>query len=85
MLYSHIYIGLRLAALLKKEILAQVFSCQFCEIFKNSFFYRAASVAAFDAYLFVPAAEAAISQKSSMCSFQNLGGYYTGLKLQDNE
>ena len=28
------------------EILAQVFSCEFCEIFKNTFFYRAPPVAA---------------------------------------
>ena len=26
------------AALLKKENLAQVLSCQFCEMFKNTFF-----------------------------------------------
>ena len=30
-----------------KEILAQVFSCEFCKIFKNTFSYRAPSVAAF--------------------------------------
>ena len=30
--------GLRSATLLKKETLAQVFSCEFCEIFKNTFF-----------------------------------------------
>ena len=30
----------------KKEILAQVFSCEFCEIFKNTFFYRTPPVAA---------------------------------------
>ena len=30
--------GLRLATLLKKETLAQVFSCDFCEIYKNTFF-----------------------------------------------
>ena len=30
--------GLRLATLLKKETLAQVFSCEFCEISKNIFF-----------------------------------------------
>ena len=29
---------LRPATLLKKETLAQVFSCEFCEIFKNAFF-----------------------------------------------
>ena len=30
----------------KKEILAQVFSCEFCKIFKNTFFYRTLLVAA---------------------------------------
>ena len=25
---------------IKKESLAQVFSCEFCEIFKNTYFYR---------------------------------------------
>ena len=33
---------------IKKEILAQVFSCEFCEIFKNNFFYRTLPVAASD-------------------------------------
>ena len=31
---------------IKKEILAQVFSCKFCKIFKNSFLYRTPQVAA---------------------------------------
>ena len=31
---------------IKKETLAQVFSCQFCEIFKNTFFKRTPLVAA---------------------------------------
>ena len=31
-------LGLRSATLLKKETLAQVFSCEFCKIFKNTFF-----------------------------------------------
>ena len=31
---------------IKKEILAQVFSCGFCEISKNTFFYRIPPVAA---------------------------------------
>ena len=31
---------------IKKETLAQVFSFEFCEIFKNTFFYRTALVAA---------------------------------------
>ena len=30
----------------KKETLAQVFSCEFCEIFKNTFFKRKPPVAA---------------------------------------
>ena len=29
-----------------KETLAQVFSCDFCEIFKNAYFYRTSPVAA---------------------------------------
>ena len=32
--------GLRPATLLKKETLAQAFSCEFCEISKNTFFDR---------------------------------------------
>ena len=32
--------------LIKKETLAQVFSREFCEIFKNTFFYRIPPVAA---------------------------------------
>ena len=39
--------GLRPSTLLKKK-LAQVFSCEFCEIFKNTFFYRTPPVAASD-------------------------------------
>ena len=31
---------------IKKEALAQVFSYEFCEIFKNTFFYRTPPVAA---------------------------------------
>ena len=30
---------------IKKETLAKIFSCEFCEIFKNTFFYRTPSVA----------------------------------------
>ena len=33
---------------IKKEALAQVSSCEFCEISKNTFFYRTHLVAAFD-------------------------------------
>ena len=32
--------------LLKKRLLAQLFSCEFCEIFKNIYFYRTPLVAA---------------------------------------
>ena len=38
--------GLRPATSLKKETLAQVFSCEFCEISKNTFFHRTPLVAA---------------------------------------
>ena len=30
----------------KKEALAQVFSCEFCKVFRNNFFYRTTPVAA---------------------------------------
>ena len=49
---SHLFnkiTGLRSLSLLnfiKKETLAQVFSCEFCEIFKNNNFYRTPLVAA---------------------------------------
>ena len=33
---------------IKKETLAQVFSSEFCEILKNTFFYRTSLVAASD-------------------------------------
>ena len=33
---------------IKKATLAQVFSCEFCHIFKNSFFYRTPLLTAFD-------------------------------------
>ena len=39
-------VSLRPVTLLKKVTLAQVFSCEFCEIFKNIFFYRTPLVAA---------------------------------------
>ena len=38
-------LGLRPATLLKKNTLAQVFSCEFCEISKNNYFYRTPLVA----------------------------------------
>ena len=40
------FTGLRPATLLKKETLAQVFSCGFCEISKNTFLHRTPLVAA---------------------------------------
>ena len=45
-LFINKVVGLNLATLLKKESLAQVFPCKFCEISKNTFFYRTAPVAA---------------------------------------
>ena len=38
--------GLRSATFFKKEALAQVFSCEFCEISKNTFSYRTHPVSA---------------------------------------
>ena len=35
---------------IKKESLVQVFSCEFCEISKNTFFYRTPAVAASEIY-----------------------------------
>ena len=40
--------GLRPTTLLKKETLGQVFSSEFCEISKNTFFHRTPLVAASD-------------------------------------
>ena len=37
-----------LVTLFKKEALAQMFSWEFCKMFKNTFFYRAPPVAAFE-------------------------------------
>ena len=39
-------IGLGPATLLRKKTLAQVFSCEFCEIYKNTFYYGTPLVAA---------------------------------------
>ena len=38
--------SIRLLFFIKKEIVVQMFSCEFCEIFRNTFFYRIPSVAA---------------------------------------
>ena len=40
-------IGLGPATLLRKKTLAQVFSCEFCETYKNTFYYRTSLVAAY--------------------------------------
>ena len=39
-------IGLGPSTLLRKKTLAQVFSCEFCKIYKNTFYYRTPLVAA---------------------------------------
>ena len=38
---------------IKKGALAQVFSCEFCKIFKNTFFYKTPLVAASDYKYFI--------------------------------
>ena len=38
---------------IKKEALAQVFPCEFCEISENTFFYRTPPVAASEDYKFL--------------------------------
>ena len=40
------------AGLIEKETLAQVFSCEFCQISKNSFSYRTPPMAASDTGIF---------------------------------
>ena len=45
---KHLTGRLKACNFIKKETLTQVFSCEFCEIFKNNFFYRAPLVAASD-------------------------------------
>ena len=47
-------ITLQACNLINKETLAQVFSCEFCEIFKNTFFYRTPLVAASKLFLIIP-------------------------------
>ena len=44
---------------MKKETLAQVFSCEFCEIFRNTYFYRTPLVAAFGCAFFFSEMEVA--------------------------
>ena len=38
----------------KKEALAQMFSCEFCETSKSTFYFRAPPVAASEDYVFLP-------------------------------
>ena len=47
-LFFNKFAGLRPVTSLKKETLAQVFSCEFCGISKNTFSYRAPAVVASD-------------------------------------
>ena len=53
----------------KKEILAQVFSYEFCEIFKNTFFHRTYLVAAWSFW-------------SSNVSWLTVDHYYTGANVE---
>ena len=49
---KHLCQGLFLIKFIKRENLTQVFSSEFCEISKNTFFHRTAPVAASDNLLF---------------------------------
>ena len=44
--FKYLYVCLCLGPEIKKKTLAQVFSCEFCEISKNTFSYRTRLVAA---------------------------------------
>ena len=65
--------GITPATLLKKR-LAQVFSCEFCEIFKNTFFYRTSPVAASERVFF--------SGKSILTHFISLISFYPPRKCE---
>ena len=45
---KHLYQSLQACNVIKKETLARVFSCEFCEISKSTFFYRTPPVTASD-------------------------------------
>ena len=60
----HVMLGLRATTLFKKEILAQVFSCEFSEIFKNTFLHRTHLVAAFESS---GSLVCFVTTKSAMC------------------
>ena len=45
-LFKNLLLKLQACNFIKKETLAQVFSCEFCENSKNTFFYRTPPVAA---------------------------------------
>ena len=51
-LFFNEVVDLRPAALLKKKDLAQVFSCEFCEIFNNTFFTEHLRVTASDSMFY---------------------------------
>ena len=44
--WARVLFKIKFITLFKKKALAQVFSCEFCEIFKNTFFNRTPTVAA---------------------------------------
>ena len=58
---------------IKKETLVQLFSCEFCEIFKNTFFYRTPLVAASNSsYILSPGSRN-----------QGTGKHFNGLSVYD--
>ena len=64
--------------LFKKETQAQVFSCEFCEIFKNTFFYRKPPVAASDCLCFPENEKVSLKERHADCL---LNVYKTNSKI----
>ena len=63
---------------IKKETLAQVFSCEFCEIYKNTFFHRTPLVAASGSQNNVQRIICAEERKNSVLLYDDVyltGGY----------
>ena len=57
---------------IKKETLVQVFSCEFCEISKNTFSYRTPPVAAFETLFFVQCVERLLDFRDGFRTLSNI-------------
>ena len=68
---------------IKKEALAEVFSCEFCEISKNTFLRKTALVAAFVNFNFVQRLSVSYSPSCRLVTgfFCSLSNYPTGIYL----